>query len=44
MTLQFEDGEAQVSEKEQQKAAVMAEAEEKEPHQALVVREQGCQN
>ncbi|XP_047162354.1 reticulon-like protein B18 isoform X2 [Vigna umbellata] len=34
----------QVSEKEQQKAPVMPETEEKEPQQALVVWEQGCQN
>ncbi|QCE09698.1 Reticulon [Vigna unguiculata] len=45
VTLQFEDGETQVSEKEQQKAPVMPEPEEKEPHKALVVvKEQGSQN
>ncbi|KAL5132265.1 Reticulon-like protein B17 [Glycine soja] len=44
VVLQLEDGEAQVGEKEQQKDLVMAELEEKEPQQALVVREQGRQN
>ncbi|CAJ1956617.1 unnamed protein product [Sphenostylis stenocarpa] len=44
VTLQSEDGEAQVNEKEQQKAPVLAESEKKEPQQALVVREEGCQN
>ncbi|KAL2331674.1 hypothetical protein Fmac_019255 [Flemingia macrophylla] len=45
MVLQFEDGEAQVSEKEQQQALMVAEElEEKEAQHALVVREQGCQN
>lgn len=44
MVLQLEDGEAQVGEKEQQKDLVMAELEEKEPQQALVVKEQGRQN
>ncbi|RDX71019.1 Reticulon-like protein B17, partial [Mucuna pruriens] len=38
-----ENGETQEGEKEQ-KASVVAEPEEKESQQALVVREQGCQN
>ncbi|XP_027343319.1 reticulon-like protein B17 [Abrus precatorius] len=41
---QLEDGEELVSEKEQQQASVVAEQEENEPQQALVVREQGNQN
>lgn len=44
MVLQLEDGEAKVGEKEQQKDSAMAEPEEKEPQQALVVKEQGRQN
>ncbi|KAG5114378.1 hypothetical protein JHK82_037647 [Glycine max] len=44
VVLQLEDGEAKVGEKEQQKDSAMAEPEEKEPQQALVVKEQGRQN
>ncbi|KAJ1384641.1 Reticulon [Sesbania bispinosa] len=40
---QVEDGEAQVAEKEQQQALVVAEPEVEEPQQALVVTEKGRQ-